>query len=175
MSLLRFLGIGGQGTGGDPGVGETQSVRRIAGHLERLPADSAQFLAAFACVLSRVAHADLAIEDDEIAEIKRLVHDTASLSDEEADLVVEIATSEIREFGGTEGYVVTREFRRISNHEQRLRLLQCLYTVAAADGTISTTESGEISAIGEELGFTRPEVMGIRSAWKEKLAELRKP
>jgi hypothetical protein len=46
--------------------------------------------------------------------------------------------------------------------------------VAASDGTIATVESAEIAAIGEELGFTRPEINALRSRYRDKLAELRK-
>lgn len=174
MSLLRLFGLVNEGDTSRSGS-ESGGVREIVRHLEALPPDSARFLAAFACVLGRVAHADLSIDDDEIAEMKRIVRDLAALGDAEVEVVVEIASSHIEEFGGTESYTITREFRKISTVAQRARLLQCLYAVAAADGTISTAESSEVSAIGEELGFTRPEVMGLRAAWKDKLAEFQKP
>ena len=70
--------------------------------------------------------------------------------------------------------MVTREFRQIATPEQRGRLLQCLFAVAAADGTIATEESAEIAAIGEELGFTRPEINSLRSAYRDKLAEFQR-
>jgi uncharacterized tellurite resistance protein B-like protein len=172
MSLLRFLGLGSnEGSAGGDRADETGTIGDICAHLDRLPSESALFLAAFACVLGRVAHADLSIDAEEIEEMKRAVHDTADLGDAEVDIVVEIATAHIREFGGTESYLATRSFREQSTREQRARLLNCLYAVAAADGTISTTESSEVSSVGEELGFTRAEVMGLRSAWKDKLAE----
>jgi uncharacterized tellurite resistance protein B-like protein len=53
--------------------------------------------------------------------------------------------------------VVTREFRRTSTPIQRAQLLECLYAVTAADGTISSAESREIAILAEELGFTRAE------------------
>ena len=43
--------------------------------------------------------------------------------------------------GGTENYVVTREFRRISSPVQRAQLLECLFAVAASDGEISVSET----------------------------------
>jgi tellurite resistance protein len=46
-----------------------------------------------------------------------------------------------------------------------------LYAVAAADGTIDTTESAEIVSIGEELGFTRLEANSLRTQYRDKLAE----
>ncbi len=172
MSLLRFLGLGN-----DPaekntdGRGDTDTVRRIASQLERLDAETAKYLAAFAYVLARVANADLEIDDAETEAMARSIRSLASLSDGEVSLVVEIAKSQARLLGGTENYVVTREFRGMTTAQQRGELLQCLYAVAAADGTISGHESAELVKIGEELGFTRAEANSLRSQYRDKLAE----
>ena len=167
MSLLRFLGI----RGASRDEGETETVRRIASRLERLEPPQAKFLAAFAYVLARVANADLHIQESETEAMESIVRDTAGLSDSEAALVVEIAKSQTRLLGGTEDYVVTREFKSISTPEQRGRLLECLFEIAAADGTIATVESAEIAKIGEEIGLTRPEINALRAAYRERLAE----
>jgi uncharacterized tellurite resistance protein B-like protein len=172
MSLLRFLGLDRPQEQPEK---ETETVRRIAAQLERLDPDQARYLAAFAYVLARVAHADLRIVESETEEMQRIVVSLASLSEEEGTLVVEIAKSQARLLGGTENYVVTREYRRQSTPEQRGQILQCLYAVAAADGTISTVESAEIAAVAEELGFTRQEANGLRASYRDKLAEFQKP
>lgn len=172
MALLRFLGIGDDAGRRDDG--DTESVRRIAARLDRLEPAKARFLAAFAYVLARVANADLEIDEAETAEMERCVRALAGLSEAEAALAVEIAKSQTRMLGGTENYVVTREFRGMSTREQRGELLQCLYAVAAADGSITTDESAEIVTIAEELGFTRLEANSLRSQYKDKLAEFQK-
>jgi uncharacterized tellurite resistance protein B-like protein len=169
MSLLRFLGLGQ--TPETSATGDTATVRRIAAELERLEPAKAKYLAAFAYVLARVAQADLEIDDAETVEMELSVRRLASLSKAEAALAVEIAKSQARLLGGTENYRVTREFRRISSREQRGELLQCLYAVAAADGTISNVESAEIGAIADELGFTRAEANALRSRYRDQLAE----
>ncbi len=172
MSLLRFLGIA---TPADAaGAGETRTVREIATKLERLPPETARHLAGFAYVLARVANADLVIHEAEANEMRSTVRLLAGLSADEADLVVEIAKSQARLLGGTENYVVTREFRRTSTPLQRAQLLECLYAVTAADGTISTAESREIANVAEELGFTRAEANALRSRYREKLAEFQR-
>jgi uncharacterized tellurite resistance protein B-like protein len=125
-------------------------------------------------VLARLANADLDLDDSETAEMERIVTGLADLSDAEGALVVQIAQSQNRMLGGTENYVVTREFRKVSTPEQRASLLQCLFAVAAADGSITTDESREIAASGEELGFTRPEINSLRGAYRDKLAEFQK-
>lgn len=172
MSLLRWLGLGGNGDGEERG--ETETVRRIAARLERLDADRARYLAAFAYVLARVAHADLSIDDTEAAEMERIVATLADLDPEETTLTVEIAKSQARLLGGTENYVVTREFRGMATPEQRVQLLECVYAVAAADGSISSVESGEITLIAEELGFSRAEASSLRSRYRDKLAVFQK-
>ena len=170
MSLLRFLGLGGEERK-TSSESETATVRKIAARLERLDPEMAKYLASFAYVLARVAHADLKIDSEETAAMEQIISRLADLAPEEASLAVEIAKSQARLLGGTENYVVTREFRRISTREQRGKLLECLYAVAAADGSITGPESGEIVAIAEELGFTRPEANALRSAYREKLSE----
>ena len=172
MSLLRFLRIDAVGKQARE-RGDTASVRRIAAQLERLEPDDAKFLASFAYVLARVASADLKITEEETAEMERLVTLLASLSEGEAALVVQIAKTQSNVLGDTENYVVTREFRRIASREQRVHLLQCLYAVAAADGTISGGETSVIASIAEELGFTRAEANALRAEYRDKLSELR--
>ena len=169
MSLFKKFFGSSEGPGSE--AGDTATVRRIAGELDRLPPETARYLAGFAYVLARVAHADLDIDDDESAEMERITTQLASLSAPEAALVVEIAKSQAKLLGETENYVVTREFRRFSTKEQRGELLQCLFAVAASDGTISGVESSEIAAIGEELGFTRPEINAVRSQYRDHLSE----
>ena len=173
MSLLRFLGLGGGATARRDDR-ESDTVHRIASQLERLEPDQAKYLATFAYVLARIAHADLDIHASETAEMERVVIGIAGLSEAEAALVVQIAQSQARNLGGTQDYVVTRQFRQISTREQRGELLQCLYAVAAADGTIRSAESAEIVKIAEELGFTRAEATSLRGQYREKLAELQR-
>ena len=111
MSLLRFLGLGNDRKNDS---GDTETVRRIASQLERIEPDKAKYLASFAYVLARLAHADLDIDATETAEMERSVKALAALSDAEAALVVQIAVSQARHLGGTENYMVTREFRQAS-------------------------------------------------------------
>jgi uncharacterized tellurite resistance protein B-like protein len=170
MSLLRFLGLG-RARGDEQ---ESATIRRIAGELEHLPPEQAKYLAAFAYVLARIANADLSIDASETAEMERIVSAIAGLTGPEAALVVQIAQSQARNLGGTQDYLVTRQFRLLASREQRADMLACLYAVAAADGTIRGEESAEIAKIGEELGFTRAEANSLRAQYRDKLAEFQR-
>jgi len=147
--------------------GDTDTVRRIVSELDKLEPQRARYLAAFAYVLSRVAGADLQITAVETAKMVELLHRFGQLTEAQALLVVEIAKSQQRLFGGTEDFLVTREFREIASEEQRFDLLRCLFAVAAADGTISSDEEAQLWQIANELGFSRPEFAEIRSDFSE--------
>jgi len=170
MRAIRTL----LGLAGDvPAERDTATLRQIAARLDSLDPDTARYLAAFACVLARVAHADLDTSDAECRAMERIVAEVGALVPEHAALVVEIARERGAAQGGTEHYLVTRRFREIASREQRLGLARCLFEVAAADASISTTEEVEISKIGSELGLTHAEIAALRSAFREHLAVLR--
>ena len=168
--LRRFLGLDAEPDGDD--ARDTATVRRIAGQLDQLAPDEARFIAAFAYVLARVAHADYDVSAAEVDQMVEQVREHGGLSQAQATLVVEIAKSQQVTLGGTENYVVTRQFKELSERPQRAALLRCLFALAAADDSISEAESSEVLQIGRELGFTREEVLGVRSAFREQLAVL---
>ena len=123
-------------------------------------------------MLARVAQADLRIEESESRAMERVVAETSGLGAPEAALVVEIAKSQARMTGGTDNYTVTREFRRVSTHEQRLALLDCLYAVAAADHLVSDVEEQEIRRVAEAILIPHRVLMEIRSRYRDRLEAL---
>ena len=174
MSILELLGLKRGGGGGAPaaGVGDTDTVRKIVARLEAMEPEQARFVAAFAYTLSRVAHADLEISAAETAKMEEVVRGVGGLPEEQAVLVVQIAKSQARLFGGTENYLVTREFKQVSTREQRERLLDCLFAVSAADGSITGPEETQVRLIAGELGFTHRELVEARSRWSDYRAVL---
>ena len=118
--------------------GDTDTVRRIVGELERLDPARARYLAAFAYLLSRVSRADLKIGPAETERMSDIVGSVGELPASQSALVVEIAKAQSRMFGGTEDFLVTREFRDISTLDQRRELLACLVEIAATEDGIST-------------------------------------
>lgn len=176
--LRRMLGLPRTGPGdSDPrrpdraGIdAETETVRRIVTELEAMPQDRARFLAGFAYVLARAAHADLSISDAETREMERIVVEQGHLPAAQAVLVVGIAKSHSRLIGATEDFLVTREFVRTATEEQRLDLLRCCYLVGSVDGSISAEESGTLSQIADELGVDRERLTELRQEFAEQMS-----
>jgi len=112
IDTIRNL-AGGGGVASGP-AGETETVRKIVGRLDGLEPERARYVAAFAFVLGRVAHADRHVSDEETRAVEAIVRRVGHLSEPESVLVVEIAKAQHRLFGGTESFVVTRELREIA-------------------------------------------------------------
>jgi uncharacterized tellurite resistance protein B-like protein len=164
MSLLRFLGLSDSSEREDASD-DTETVRRIVAELERLDPAQARYVAGFAYVLSRAAAADLRISDEETEKMVEILQRLGHLSEEQAVLVVAIAKSRSRLFGGTEDFLVTRQFREISTADQRRELLDCLFAVSAADNSVSSAEEAQIRQIASELGFEHQDYIQARMAY----------
>jgi uncharacterized tellurite resistance protein B-like protein len=178
MSILQFLGLAkrlkdDRGARSAPSA-ETETVRKIVAALDSMEPERARFIAAFAYILCRVARADLHISPAETQAMERIVVERGGLPEEQAILVVQMAKTQSTLFGGTENFLVTREFNRIATHEQKLALLDCLFAIAS-DEMISTVEDNEISRICSELHISHDEFISVRMAYREHRKVLKKP
>ncbi len=152
----------------------TATVRKIVRELDAMDGERAQFVAAFAYLLSRVANADLDISEEESAKMEEIVRRFGDLPADQALLIVEISKSQNRLFGGTEDFQVAQEFKRLSTREQREELLHCLFAVSAADDEISGAEESRIRQIADELAFSHREYVDIRASYNDKRTVMRR-
>jgi uncharacterized tellurite resistance protein B-like protein len=170
MSLLRWLGLSESSADAAPG-----GLDEVAEALEHLEPARARFIAGFAYILSRAARADHHVSADETRAIERIVVEHTGLAPEEAHLVVRIATAHGLRHGGTEDFLVTREFSKSSTRDQRLSLLDCVFAVSSADRSIRTVEDNEIRRIASELQLEHHDFIAVRARYLDRLEVLRKP
>jgi tellurite resistance protein len=151
-------------------AGDTATVRRIVGRLERLPVDQARLVASAAYTLARAAQADLEISPEETAVIERELQSHEALDEPTAVLVAEMAKLQAKTVGGTEDYIVTREFVALANDAQRMDVLRACFAVGAASGSISAEETAVLNQIAKELGLDPDVVNAIRSEFLDRLS-----
>ena len=180
MSILKFLGIQHVDSTGDSTGDSTVTkddvdgtVQRIANELDAIPDDRALYLATFAYILGRAAHADSHVSKDETQKMQNIVQALGHIPSEQAALVIDIASGQVRIFGGTANYAITRSFREISPPEQRRELLECVFAVSAADRSITVDEETQIRQISNELGLTHKEFIQTKSDYAEHLEALK--
>ena len=164
MSLLKWLGLA------DTDAPPVDSVAEIERTLTGMEPDDARYLACFAYILHRVARADHVISDGEAALIQRLVAEHGGLEPDRAALVARIAQTENLRHGGTEDFIVTRQFAALASREQKLALLDCLFAVSAADESIRTVEDNEIRRVASEIRLDHADYIQVRAAHVHHLA-----
>jgi uncharacterized tellurite resistance protein B-like protein len=174
MSLFRFLGLDPK-TDPTPASSDTETVRKIAQALDEMNPEQARYIAVFAYILGRVAHADLEISPEETREMERSVVKLGQLPEEQAIIVVQIAKTQNVLFGGTENFLVTREFNKIASPEQKITLLHCLFAVSSTDQDISSLENREIRQITSELKLEHKDFIAVRSEYRHHLSVLKNP
>lgn len=172
MGILDFLGFKEPDS---EDSGDVESIRKISAELAAMPRERARFLAAFAYLLGRVAHADRKISGEESEEMERILIEHGHLSRDQAVMTAEIAKSQNRLFGHVDNFLVAKEFAEITEKEQRKDLLDCLFAVCAADDSISSTEDREIRQIASELLIEHHEFIEIRSRYRDYLEVLKRP
>jgi uncharacterized tellurite resistance protein B-like protein len=155
----------------DP-AGDTATVRRIVAKLESMPPERARLIASAAYTLARAANADLDISDEETAAIERELQSSEAIDEATAVLVTEMAKLQAKTVGGTEDYVVTREFKKLADDAQRVAIVRACFAVMAANGTISAEETGTINEIADELDIDADVLRSIRAEYHEKFSSV---
>jgi uncharacterized tellurite resistance protein B-like protein len=155
-----------------PETPEMAPLRETLDALDHLDPDRARYLAGFAYLLGRVAHADQHVSLEETKTMEALVMDQGGLSQEQAMLVVQLAKTSNLLFGGTANFLVAREFAASATYDQKLALVRCLFAVSATDAAISMAEEGEIHRIARELRIDHPDLVALRVAHKQHLPGL---
>ena len=72
--------------------------------------------------------------------------------------------------GGTEDYVVTREFKDLATPEQRLDVMRACFAIGAASGTISAEETAALNQIAGELDIDAAALNTIRKEFHDRLS-----
>jgi uncharacterized tellurite resistance protein B-like protein len=157
-TIWSWLGLGGR----EPQ--ESSVLREVVNALDRLEPDRARYVARFAYLLGRVAHADQHASAEETSVMERLVRDQGGLTAEQAMLVVSLAKTSNLLFGGTADFEVARDFAASANYEEKLALARCLFAVAASEDSISMAEETEIHRILNQLKIQPNDLTALRVA-----------
>jgi uncharacterized tellurite resistance protein B-like protein len=165
---VRFLSFLQRLSGSAPATSDP--IEHLARDIEGLPPERARFIAAFAFLLSRIAAADHEVTADEANTLERMVREKGGLPAAQAAAVVQHARTHQQRSGGTDDFLVTREFAQTASYDEKLALIDCLFAVAASDTRIRTTESNEIGRIATGLRVEQRDLSRIRNQYREFLA-----
>ncbi len=162
-SLRAWLGVE------TPERHEFAPLRETLEALDHLEPERARYLAAFAYLLGRAAHADQHVSPEETSVMEALVREQGHLPQDQAMVVVQLAKTSNLLFGGAANFLVAREFSELATYEQKLALMRCLFAISAVDEAISVAEEGEIHRIAKELRVDHADLIALRVAHQRHL------
>ena len=169
MPILEWLGI----VSSESISRHEDGLAEVERQLDSLNPQRARFLACFAYLLGRVARADHEVTDAERETMEGLVASRGGLTPEQVGLAVRIATAHGLKFGGTEDFLVAREFAALATREEKVALLDCLFAVSAADESIATKEDNEVRRIASEINVGHDDFIAARSRHAQHLEVLK--
>jgi uncharacterized tellurite resistance protein B-like protein len=158
MAFWKWLGF--ERSAGGPVF---DSLEEIEGALHGLDRARRRYVACFAYILTRSARADHQTTAEEAGKMERLLAERAGVSPSHAANAVRLAAIQAKRSGGTDDFVVTREFDAVASHAQKLALVDALFEVASVDASIVTIEDNEIRRIANELRIEHPEYIALRA------------
>jgi len=168
-SLRAWLGVDNAGVQSSAKQQDFAPLRETLDALDHLEPAQARYLAAFAYLLGRVAHAEQGASPEETSAMEALVREQVHLSQDQTMVVVQLAKTSNLLFGGTANYLVAREFSALATDDQKRALMRCLFAVSAADDVISLAEEGELHRIAKELGIDHAHLIALRVEYQEHL------
>ena len=156
-----------------PRAQEFDSLTEAETILTGFDAAKRRYIACFAYILTRSARADHQVTEAEQLEMERILAAHIGIPAAQAAAVVKFAGIQARRSGGTDDFVVTREFDRVASHEQKVALIDALFTVSSVDASIVTVEDNEIRRIAKELKIEHTEYIAVRARHLEHLQVLK--
>lgn len=153
MWIMKWLGLGKAER--EQAMPTSEAFGKLLRVLNGIDADNhaqARYLAAFACLLGRVAYADGFISSVEQASMKRMLSAHSSLNFMQVDLVLDIARFETVTNKGAPDPSVSGVFAAMADEAQRRELVDCLFALAAADEIIHPSEWKAVETIAAEVG-----------------------
>lgn len=125
-----------------------------------IPEDRLRKLSMVGGLMARVAHVDLVVTNEEFEAIVNSLKNEWGISQDEATFVTEVAVSEVGP--DMDYYRLTREYFTSTNEEERRKFLNVLFSVANADGFVSSKEIEEVRTIANSLRLTHKQFIDAK-------------
>ena len=113
-------------------------------------------------LLLEIAHADEVFQPEERERIVRHIRNEMGVGDSDIQNVLTLAEAQRRD--SVDLYHFTRLVAENLSREERLKLVEAIWGVVYADGSLTESESHLARRIAELLGFQHPEVQKAKES-----------
>lgn len=144
---------------------------------DELPELEENELVKVACVsglLARVAYVDFKLDPKELEHIDQVLKKWTQFDDKTIKLISQASLKHIKEFAGIENHLYARPLKEVLGENERFKLVEALFALAASDGSVEHLESEEIRLICRGLELSDQHYLGARAQVMEYLKALQK-
>ena len=120
-----------------------------SGIASQLPQEKLYFLCLVGTLLASIAHVDNHLDPSEKKALKACLAKQFELKVKELSMLFEVVEEQGRE--GFDFHEVVTEINRLTSYNDRLRFMDCLFEIAAADGEMAHEETEEIRRITKAM------------------------
>lgn len=141
------------------------------------PAKDELFHLKAACLsglMARIAYADLKIDDSEKETISKSLVTWMEMTETEANALADLCLEEIKDLAGIENHLYCLPIRESLSEMERYKIIETLFSIAAADGNVENQEAEEIRNINQGLLLEHKHFISARSTVLEYLGSLKK-
>ncbi len=129
-----------------------------------------------ACVsglMARVAYVDFKLDASELAHIGEVLKEWTDFDQQTIDKISQLAVRHIKELAGLENHLYVYPLRDVLDRDSRFKIVEALFALAAADGSVENIESEEIRMISKGLELSDKHFMVARGKVAKHIAALR--
>ena len=143
---------------------------------ELLPEQSEESHILIACLsglLARVAFNDLKIDENEKDVIESSLKAWTDLTPDQCSAVATLCLSEVKDLAGIENHLYCLPLRESLSESKRYSLIESLFAVAAADGSVDNSEAEEIRNINNGLLLEHKHFISAKATVLDKIGALK--
>jgi uncharacterized tellurite resistance protein B-like protein len=124
-------------------------------------------------LLARVAYVDFHLATEEVEKMDDILNKWGFCFDVQASDVAQMAIKHIKEMAGLENHLYVHPLKNHLSVDDRYRVLQSLFLIAASDGNVDGIESEEIRLITKGLELSNQHFLAARAEVAKYLTALK--
>lgn len=173
MNLWKLLGIDKCNGGGKTDEGYGRLFVGIQNLLGDLPPEEIKLVTGYAGLLGKVAYADMEISEEEIRRMESILKKTLVLTRVRVKPIVDLLSKHRVELFSIEDFIYIRLVNSICAKEQKIELLEAMFSVAAADASISAEEEAVIRVVAKGLLLSHADFVSVKKRFAAHLDVLK--
>lgn len=148
-------------------------VKELQSELSELSESKQIEVTCIAGLFARVAYVDFEIDPNELVKISSILNEWTELTPDVVDKITQTAIKHIKELAGLENHLYLYPLRDVINRDQRFKIVEALFAIAAADGNVENLESEEIRVICTGLELSHQHFISARAKVVSSLGALK--